>query len=271
MNSCCLSTFRRNCSKMGNKKTNRIKNSSARANEKPAEQDVQSQRQIKRRYQQQDSKCCVVPPVFLEFSPACECICYTNSVNSAQLICLLSIPGLFGSSTGTKHTETDDPGSVSSVCSCLCAMCCRKARRVLASSCQSGNQSCTLLLQASRGCFISSSCDIPSVASWQNVKGILWKVWFIFHPPNFLLKLFRVISVFLSTSTLSFSFWPGASLELVFQAKNWFSVETGGTGSQLDQTWLESAFFKMCIPKKLKNLPCSEHTGVCVVTWVNYR
>lgn len=113
MKSCCLSTFWRNCSKMGNKKTNRIKNSSARANEKPAEQDVQSQRQIKRRYQQLDSECCVVPPVFLEFSPACECICYTNSVNSAQLICLLSIPGLFGSSTCTKHTETDDPGSVS--------------------------------------------------------------------------------------------------------------------------------------------------------------
>lgn len=165
MNSCCLSALWLNCSKMGNEKTNRIKNSSARTNEKPVEQEMQRQRQIKRRYQQPDSECCVVPPVFLEFSPACECICYTNSVNSAPLICLLFIPGLFGSSAGTKQAETDDPGSVSSVYSCLCATCCRKARRVLASCCQTGNQSCTLLLQASRGCFISSSCAIPSVAS----------------------------------------------------------------------------------------------------------
>lgn len=115
MNSCCLSTFWRNCSKMGNKKTNRIKNSSARANEKPAEQDVQSQRQIKRRYQQQDSECCVVPPVFLLMTQVASAV---SIVVCAP--CVVLKPGVFlrvvvRQVTKAVHSYSRPAGGASSV------------------------------------------------------------------------------------------------------------------------------------------------------------
>lgn len=115
MNSRCLSIFWRNCSKMGNKKTNRIKNSSARANEKPAEQDVQSQRQIKRRYQQQDCECCVVPPVFLLMTQVASAV---SIVVCAP--CVVLKPGVFlrvvaRQVTKAVHSYSRPAGGASSV------------------------------------------------------------------------------------------------------------------------------------------------------------